>query len=54
MIYKRKSPRKSVSTENVEASKKETGKKPRENVQEEENSKENNKKHQRFWKIIRS
>ena len=38
MLYKRKSPRKRVFTENVEANQKEAGKKPRENVQEEENN----------------
>ena len=35
VLYKRKSPRKRVFTENVEANKKEAGKKPQENVQEE-------------------
>ena len=38
VLYKRKSPRKRVFTENVEANKKEAGKKPRENVQEEKNA----------------
>ena len=38
MLYKRKSPRKRVFLENVEANKKEAGKKPRENVQEEKNA----------------
>ena len=38
MLYKRKSLRKRVFTENVEANKKDAGKKPRENVQEEEKS----------------
>ena len=37
ILYKRKSPRKRVLTENAEANKKEAGKKPLENVQEEEN-----------------
>ena len=37
VLYKQKSPRKGVFSENVEANKKEEGKKPKENVQEEEN-----------------
>ena len=37
MLYKPKSPRKRVFTENVEANKKEAEKKPPANVQEEEN-----------------